>query len=438
MDFARPDAADKQPALFRSEALVAQQTPWVGTVLLAPRMSHRLFAIFAACAAVAIVSLLAFADYTRKARISGWLMPQGGMVKVYAPRSGVVLGIHVTEGAQVRKGEVLFTLSDELQSASLGATQAQISKQLAERRRSLMSERERQQMLLEQQQKALSDRVAALRAEQDQIERELELLTTRVSIAERAEALQRNLHKQGFISEQRLQMAQAERLEQRAKLGALSRSRLVIVRERVMLEGELRDLPLKAQKEIANLERTIAQLEQDRAEAEARREIVVPAPSDGTVTAIQAVAGANANTTVPLLAIVPPYARLEAHLYSPSRAVGFVRPGQRVLLRYQAYPYQKFGHHEGEVYSVAGSAVSPAELPPQLASLTSVTGLQLGPTEPVYRITVNLATQSISAYGERIALQPGMLVEADVLLEKRRLYEWILDPLYTLTGKLQG
>ena len=46
-----------------------------------------------------------------------------------------------------------------------------------------------------------------------------------------------------------------------------------------------------------------------------------------------------------------------------------------------------------------------------------------------------LARQTAVAYGEPVALQPGMQLEADVLIEQRRLIEWVLDPLFTLTGR---
>ena len=154
------------------------------------------------------------------------------------------------------------------------------------------------------------------------------------------------------------------------------------------------------------------------------------------VTAIHAVLGARADAATPLLSIVGADTPLEAHLYSPSRAVGFVRPGQRVRLRYQAYPYQRFGHYDGVVVSVSRTALSPGDLPPPLAALTSLTGLTGGAAaEPLYRITVALASQSITAYGAPVALQPGMVLEADVALERRRLFEWVLDPLYAVAGK---
>ncbi len=422
--------------LFRAEVLAERQTQWLGTVLLAPRLWDHLFTLIAVLAIAAIMALLFFGDFTRKAKISGWLVPQEGLVRVFAPQPGVVTALNVKEGAEVHKGERLLALSAELQSAALGATQAEIARRLVEQRHNLSEERRQQEHLLAQQTNALIDRVAALKSEQAQIDREITLLKSRVAIAERTEALHRDLRDQGFLSDMRLQQVEGDRLDQAARLSTLERQRITLQRDRLALEGELKDLPLKAQTGIATLERNISVVEQGLAQAEAQREIVVPAPQDGTVTAILAELGGHAAVAAPLLSIVPRGAKLEAHLYSPSRAVGFVRPGQHVLLRYQAYPYQKFGHYEGEVASVSRSAVSPGELPPQLAGISSFTGANAGaPAEPVYRITVKLDRQTVTAYGQEVSLQPGMQLEADVELETRRLFEWVLEPLYTITGR---
>src|SRR5919107_1904104 len=117
-----------------------------------------------------------------------------------------------------------------------------------------------------------------------------------------------------------------------------------------------------------------------------------------------------------MLSIVPKGAKLEAQLFGPSSAIGFIRAGQRVMLRYQAYPYQKFGQYEGTVASVSRSAISPSELSQQLAGLTSLYGANV----PVYRITVTLASQTVRAYGEPVPLQPGMQLEADIMMVRRR------------------
>ncbi len=422
--------------LFRAEALHERRTPWLGAVLLAPQLSHRVYTAVAVLTAAAVLALMFGASFTRTARLAGWLVPPQGVVRVMAPRPGVVTVLHVAEGAQVRQGQPLVTLSDELQSSALGGVQAEVSRHLGERSRSLQGERRQQRSLLAQQQRALTERLAAMQGEETQFSSEIELLNARVAIAQRNENLHREQFKQGFISEMRLQLVESERLDQVARLSALERGLMTLKREMLTVSAELNELPLRLGKEMATLERSVAQVGQERAESEARREIVIQAPGDGTVTAIQAVVGAAAGSTVPLLVIVPANHRLEAHLYGPSRAIGFVQAGQRVLVRYPAFPYQRFGHHEGVVASVSRTAVSPADLPAPLAGVTgSGAGGSAAAAEPIYRIVVEVASQSVTAYGQTMVLQPGMALEADVSLERRRLAEWVLEPLYAVTGK---
>jgi membrane fusion protein len=200
------------------------------------------------------------------------------------------------------------------------------------------------------------------------------------------------------------------------------------------LQAELYALPLEYKKDTARITREIDALEQELAEAEARRQIVLTAPQSGTVTTLQLEPGSNVKSTLPLLSIIPAGSELVAQLYIPTRAIGFIKPGQSVLLRYRAFPYQKFGHYQGTIAKVSRSTINSADLSAGLRGATDQRNLN----EPVYPVTVHLANQSVNAYGQAIALQPGMELEADILIENRRLIEWVLEPLYTLTGKMQS
>jgi membrane fusion protein len=55
----------------------------------------------------------------------------------------------------------------------------------------------------------------------------------------------------------------------------------------------------------------------------------------------------------------------------------------------------------------------------------------------VYGITVDLRSQNVMAYGQPQALQAGQRLDADILQETRKLYEWMLEPLYSITGKME-
>jgi membrane fusion protein len=54
----------------------------------------------------------------------------------------------------------------------------------------------------------------------------------------------------------------------------------------------------------------------------------------------------------------------------------------------------------------------------------------------VYRVDVNLERQAVTALGQEFTLRPGMLVNADLLLERRTILEWIFEPVLQLKGRL--
>ncbi|WP_165943380.1 HlyD family secretion protein [Roseicella aquatilis] len=417
--------------LFRQEVVAQQEAQWLGTVLLLPRASHNVVAVFALVAAAAVLALFWFAEYTRKARINGWLVPELGTVRVFAPQPGTLVQLHAREGMEVKQGAPLAVLSTEVQSEELGAIRREVIRRLASRRDSMAADRQRQALLFAQQLEDRRRRLEAVSQEQALIAQEFELQKARLSLAAQGAERQRQLFEGRLTRWDRLQDATEDKLRQAINLQTLERSRQALLRDRMLLEAELRELPLKHQIQMAEIDRAVSSLEQEIAEAEAKRQFVITAPQEGTVTAIQAEAGSTISSSVPMLTIVPKGVKLEAQLFGPSSAVGFVRPGQRVMLRYQAYPYQKFGQYEGTVASVSRSAISPSELSQQLSGLNSLVGTNV----PVYRITVLLGSQTVRAYGEAVPLQPGMQLEADILMERRRLVEWVLDPLFTLTGR---
>lgn len=425
---AQGDAAVGLP-LFRPEVLQERQSQWLGTILLRPRAMHFWFAAVAALTVAAIVAALVFGSYTRKARVTGWLVPVQGLARVFAPRAGVATALQVQEGEQVRQGQMLVSLSTEEQSAALGDTQARAAHELAAQRDSLDADRVRIGQLFRQQRATLAERLDAMQLEQRSMEQEIALQKSRLALARQAEARLRELQAGGYIPDQQLRAASEAALDQAAKLQALERGVIALGRERAKLEGEQQDLPLKMAEQASLIARGVAAAGRELAEVEARRALLITAPQAGTVTAIHTSAGAAVSPGTPLLSIVPHDALLVAHLYAPSRAIGFLRRGQQVQLRYRAYPYQKFGHYQGQVLSVSRTAIEPNELP----AFAAGTGGGAA-AEPLYRITVALARQDVIAYGKAHPLQTGMQLDADILLERRRLYEWALEPVFTLTG----
>ena len=417
--------------LFRRAALDAQKPKSCGEILLVRPLSYRLLSLAALVCTLAIVALFTWGSYTKRSSVTGQLVPSAGLLRIYPPQTGIVGKKLVAEGQSVKAGDTLYLISSERQSSTLGSVFASVSEQLGARQESLTRELERTRQLQREEQEGLTRQVAALRSELEKIDSLLEGQRARVALAEETSGRYQSLLEQDYISREQRQQKREELLDQQTRLKSVEREQIALRRELGTRQESLDALRFKHENQLAQIERVISSTSQELSESEGRRMLAITAPIDGTATAVVAEVGQAVDGRRPLLSIVPAGSRLEAQLYAPSRAVGFVRPGAQVLMRYQAYPYQKFGHARGTVVSVARTALPGSEISSLLAP-----GVEAQGSEPLYLISVALEQQSINAYGVAQPLQAGMLLEADVLQESRKLYEWVLEPLFSLSGKL--
>lgn len=409
--------------------LKARSARSLGQIILTPHPRTTWLVVIAAVLGLLVVLFLTFGTYTRRATVTGQLVPSTGVIRVHTPQAGVVLERKVNEGQVVQKGDVLFVLNSDRLGPGAREIQADIGQQVDERRRSLEAELARNKGVEAAEIGHLERRAGTLRAEQQSIERQMEQQRIRLKLAEDARKRYQGLADQDYIAREQLFQKEAELSEQQSRLQALERDALVAQRELATTLREIENTRVRYANQNGLLERGVSSAQQELTEVEARRRVVITAPESGRATLVSGEAGQSVDTTRPLLNLVPSDAKLEVRLYAPSRTMGFVRPGDAVLLRYQSFPYQKFGQHEGVVASVSNNAVTSTEL----------AGFQIPdvpPGEPVYAIVVTLKAQNVTAYGKQWPLSAGMRLDADILQETRRLWEWMLEPLYSITGSM--
>ncbi|KVM88440.1 HlyD family secretion protein [Burkholderia stagnalis] len=417
--------------LFRDEARSALSARMIGEIILVRPISFTFLTVMATCMAAAVSLLFAFGSYTRRTTVEGVVVPDAGLVKVYAQQPGIVLRKAVTEGQHVTRGTILYTVSTELRSTAQGRTQAALIEQARQRKSSLLQEIDQTRTLQQDERDTLQAKLASLRAELARLDDQLGSQRERASIAADGVARYRRLLAQDYISTDQLQQRQADLLDQQSKLLGLQRERANVTQSLKETANTLAGLALKQQNQLSQVKRSVIDVDQTLIESEARRELVVAAPETGLVTAVIAEPGQTIDTAHPAASIVPEGARWQVHLFVPSAAVGFVHVGAPVRVRYQAYPYQKFGQYRARVTSIARTALSAAEL-----STSGMPPTDARAGNAFYRVTATLDMQTVTAYGKPQSLQAGMALQADVLQERRRLYEWVLEPLYGLTGKL--
>ncbi len=181
----------------------------------------------------------------------------------------------------------------------------------------------------------------------------------------------------------------------------------------------------KLEDEYLNSNIALQDFEQKLNQMTSEESYAIHATNDGTISSLVAQVGDRVMPEKLVSSIIPSNSKLQGELFIPSSAIGFIKEGQRVLIKYQAYPYQNFGLHESIIDVIDDSILSPEDI-----------NLNIGIREPFYRAKVNLKNQYVTAYGSKHPLIPGMLLDVVILGEKRTLLGWILNPIYSLRGSL--
>lgn len=271
-------------------------------------------------------------------------------------------------------------------------------------------------------------KVAGLKDTLHELDTQIDGQRARIAIASASLDRSNGLVSEHFISPQALEDKRAGLIEEHIRLGGLERDAQAAKRDLESAQQQLYSLPLRRDADIGQTRRALAELDQGLLESEAKRGQVLRAPEGGIVASLVADVGQTVDVDTPLLSVMPASTALQGQLYVPSRAVGFVKPGDVVTVRYQAFPYQKFGLAAARIVSISDAALSRDELAHMAVASPSLA------QEPYYLVVVQLPSQAVMAYGRPQRLRAGMEIEADLIGESRRLYEWILEPVYTLGG----
>lgn len=405
--------------LFRQEAIEFQQRDrQTGNVAALLPVSLQVVAWLLAISALSVVFFLFVAQYSRKETAIGYLTPTTGTAKIFAPQAGSIKHVYAEEGDRVVEGQPLLSVETNQIAADdvdINATMLEtllsqkelLTKNIADEERRSGSEKERMSAL-----------ILGFRAEISQLESQAKIQTERLRLAQTDLTAGEQLRSKGIVTEPEYRRRQSLVLEQRQAIAALEQQTEARKSQLTETEFNLHELPTVMAQKIQSLRNDLAAAEQRTAEIKGRRAYVLRAPTAGRISTLQAIVGESVDPHRLQLEIIPEDAVLQAELYVPARAIGFIQPGQVVRILYDAFPYQHFGTYGGRVVKI---------------SKTILTGSDArGPIslkEPAYRVTAALDRADVDASGKKVLLQPDMLLRADIILEKRSLIGWLTTPL---------
>ncbi len=412
--------------LFRRQVIDAQRLRLEGSVLLLPRWPHALAAFALLLWVGAAAYLLTQGHYSRKETLRGWLEPSGGLVQAYPLATGTLTELLVSPGQQVHRGDTLAIITGRRILRDGEPVETLLLQQLEADHSALSRELDRQNHRATLDLRALSKQLEEIDNTLGALTRQRSALTARHAMALSQRDRIQSLAGAGHVTQTELDRQEDERLRLQAHISALDVSVAEKAAERERLRAQRLRLPSDYASKRDELRRLLSEVEQKRTQLRANGSHVIEAPVDGTISRIAAKPGQQATPSTALFTLLPTASPLVLRLLVPVRAAGFLKQGQSLVIRYDAFPYQKFGSHQGHLTTVTDSALLPHEqrvLPVQS-------------TEPVYQADGTPGQPLITAYGQEFALRAGMTFSADVQLEQRSVLEWLVEPLISLRGKL--
>lgn len=416
-------SADDPQSLFRQEVLAAQTDNGSGAALnIRPVGASRLTAFFGLMVVI-VLCVLVFGAYTKKERVQGVIQARDGLAMIVPPEAGQVKKVLVKEGQVVKAGDVIAEIGNE-RFTDAGSTQSLLEGNLKGQRQQVMNQAQGQDEANAAALEALEQRLSQGQRDEQSLGEEIALQKQQIKSARKLLDQLKPLLADHIVSELQYEQQNQALLEQTAKLQTLQRQRSAVQADM----GQARDerAKLRAQHRVtrAGLDRDLLTLQQEEVQRRGTRVTLLKAPVDGIVSGLVASVGQSVPAGATLASIVPNNSPMEAVLYVPSTAIGFIKAGQGVRLSYDAFPYQRFGQYHGVVQSV-----SQTDVPVN-------TGRNNEDRRAFFMVRVTLDSSTVKAYGAQVALRPGHTLTADIEIDRRKLIRWMLDPLFAFSGKL--
>lgn len=407
-------------SLFRTEVMEQRTQRLWGELVLSQPLSTRVVVAALCLLVLLMLVFLASCTYTRKVSVQGRLVPDRGVIEVPAPQRGLLVEMLVAPGDLVAAGQPLFRLQLD---HTLGATDAlttSLAASLQQQREQLQSQLLLQRAALQRAQEAEVQQSALLWASlahlQAMLQREQQLESIRQTALQRARLLQQ----QGHLASADRDAALLQSLQQQQAREDIELQILAQQTRLQELASRHHETRTQGQQRLHALQVELADLQQRLVRVAAEQATLQRAPLAARVSAVHLQPGMPAAPDQSVLALLPANSQLQAELLVPGTAIGFVGAQQTVKLRYDAFPYQKFGMQQAVLQAVMQS---PEPLRPG------------EPAQPLYRALARLERQSVLAYGVAQPLMAGMQFTADVVVDERSLLEWLLEPLFSIRGR---
>ncbi|MBB1584760.1 HlyD family secretion protein [Serratia sp. OS31] len=420
--------------MFRQEAIDNQRMKWSGRVLLLPGIHFGFIAGLCLFFLVAFFVFVIAGTYTRRVNVTGEISTYPRAANVYSTVQGVVVKQFVTEGAVIKAGTPIYQI-DVSKSTPNGVVsdnqRRDIDGQLARIAQIISRLESSKQTSLEMLEKQKAQYTAAFERSSHILQRAQE----GIRIMKENMENYRHYQTRGLINKDQLTNQVAQYYQQQNNLLGMSGQHEQNALQITALESQIHTQAAEFDNQIYQMQLQRYELQKELQQIDASGAIIIRALTSGRVDSLSVTVGQMVNVGDSLLQVLPSEINYYALvLWVPNDVVPYIAAGDKINIRYDAFPAEKFGQFAGTISVISKAPASPQEM----QTYQGAPGASQFAKVPYYKVIVRPGKQTIVYNGKRLSLENGMKVQSTLFLEKRKIYQWMLSPFYDMKHSAIG
>lgn len=414
--------------LYRKEAIEYKKNHWKGKALMLAGIPAWLVCTLSFLFLSVLIITLTTCSYTQRIDVRGEVITLPHSINVYAPQQGFIVKKYIETGDIVRKGMPLYEIDVSRSTVFGNVTDAMTS---------VINEKiTNAEDIIE---KILKNKNETLEALQSQVrQHEASLKETKQMLNDTDTGLQKmkaNLAsydtylKQGLITKDQYNYQHSLYFQQQSTYQSLISQKMQLETQLTQLKSDLVVKSADFDNQISSQKNQINDYKNQRVESNANGNAVIKATADGKIESVAVTVGQMVDKGSSLTQIKPT-GNIEYFLilWLPNNSIPYIKKGDIVNIRYDAFPSDKFGQFPGIVESISSVPASKQEM----SEYTNVVSNPNQQELALYKAIVKIKNKKFDYNGKTLELSNGLKAQAIVFLEKRPLYLWMFAPLHKI------
>lgn len=420
--------------LYRKEAVEYKKSHWRGKALLLNGLPAWLILLLSTLFLMALISALIFGKFTQRIDVKGEVITLPHSINVFSPQQGFIIKQYVKIGDIVKKDQALYEIDVSRNTSSGNVSAAQIA--------SINDKIENSNDIIK---KLIDNKSQTINALNEQLKTSTDSLKETNRMLQNTQAGLKKMHanlasydkylSDGLITKDQYNYQHSLYFQQQSAYQSL-------VSQKMQLESQITQLNSDRVTKAADFDNQISSqynqandYKNQLVESNANGNLIIKATSDGRVESLSATQGQTVENGSSL-AQIKPTGNVEYYLilWLPNNAIPYLKVGDPINIRYDAFPSDKFGQFPGTILSISSMPTSRQEM----SEYTNVSDGTAQQELALYKAIVKIKDKEFKHNGKTLRLSNGLKAQAVVFLEERPLYMWMFTPVYKISQSVSG